>query len=131
MIAFPGASCRVRREIEGEFAKYSVQMLLASVECLNDAAILIWQATGSPEEVAASTASRRGRLTDLPGIWRRAELYKNRVVAVYFQVLQALYEQSVPNTGSTGAGGTAYLTKYGNNRLVGDIGNVADLTVSI
>ena len=128
MIAFPGASCRVRREIEGEFAKYSVQMLLAAVECLNDAAVLIWQATGSPEEVAAANL-RRGRLNDIAGIWRRAELYKNRVVAVYLQVLQALYEQAVPNGGSTGSGGTAYLTKYGNNRLVGDIGNVADLTV--
>lgn len=128
MIAFPGASCRVRREIEGEFAKYSVQMLLAAVECLNDAAVLIWQATGTPEEVAAANL-RIGRLNDLAGIWRRAELYKNRVVAVYLQVLQALYEQAVPNGGSTGSGGTAYLTKYGNNRLVGDIGNVADLTV--
>lgn len=128
MIAFPGASCRVRREIEGEFAKYSVQMLLASVECLNDAATVVWQATGSPEEVGNH---RRGRLNDLPGIWRRAELYKNRVVAVYLQVLHALFEQAVPNSGATSSGGTAYLTKYGNNRLVGDIGNVADLTVRI
>lgn len=130
MIAFPGASCRVRREIEGEFAKYSVQMLKASLETFSEVALMLFQATASPEEVKNFTP-RRARLSDLPNMWRRAELYKNRVMAVYLQVLQALYDQAVPNNASAGVNGTAYLTKYGNNRLLGDIGNMADLTVSI
>ena len=129
MIAFPGASCRVRREIEGAFAKYSVQMLLAAMETIGEVALVLLQATGSPEEVAQlGNHHRRGRLTELPTLWRRAELYKNRVIAVYLQVLQSLYDQAVPNNNSS-AGGSAYLSKHGNNRLIGDIGNVADLTV--
>lgn len=129
MIAFPGASCRVRREIEGEFAKYSVQMLVASVEALSEVASLLFQATASPEELA-NMNQRRGKLDDLPNIWRRAELYKDRVVAVYLQVLCSLYDQVNANGAPAAAGGNAYLTKYGNNRLIGDIGNVVDLTVS-
>jgi hypothetical protein len=125
MIAFPGASCRVRREIEGEFAKYSVQMFLASTEALADAAALLLQATDP------STSPRRvGKLSDLPAVWRRARMYRDRVIAVYRQVLGALYQEpSAAATSSSGSGQSAYLTMHGNNRLLGDVGNVLDLTV--
>lgn len=128
MIAFPGASCRVRREIEGEFAKYSVQMLLASLDSVADLASLLLQATAGPDE--AST-NRRGRLNDLPGIWRTMSLYKDRVLAVHLQVLQSLYDQPTNAASGSATGGSGYLTKYGNNRLLGDIGNLSDLTVRI
>ena len=128
MIAFPGASCRVRREIEGEFAKYSVQMLVAAVESMSDVASHLFYATATHEEIA-STNQHRCKLSDLPNVWRRAQLYKDQVMAVYLQVLCSLYDQPT-TTVPAAAGGSAYLTKYGNNRLIGDIGNVADLTVS-
>lgn len=124
MIAFPGASCRVRREIEGEFAKYSVQMLLASTEALADAAALLVQATD-----ASATPRRVGKLSDLPAVWRRAGMYRDRVIAVYRQVLGALYQEPSTVTSGSGNGQSAYLTMYGNNRLLGDVGNVLDLTV--
>lgn len=109
MIAFPGASARVTLEIEAEFARYSVRMIVA--------------ATNSLLELA--TAIDQARNIDIVGHWHAAKQYRDHVLGVYYDVLQALLQQS----SSASQLSDPDLTIYGNNRLKGDIGDLSCLTV--
>jgi len=81
---------------------------------------------------------RSSDLYDLPVYWRRAKTYRDRVLGVYLEVLLHLYDQPpLPTRGGGGGLGAASgsgsssgaeFTRYGNNRLSGDIGNLHGLT---
>jgi hypothetical protein len=116
MIAFPGASRRVTGEMEAEFARYSVRMILSATHSLIELVSVV-----SPE----SGLSDARRKPDIPGIWRYAKTYRDRVLGVYLEVLLHLYGQ--PPSPSDGA--DVGCNKYGNNRLNGDVGDLSGLTV--
>lgn len=124
LIAFPGSTSRVSTEIEKEFSKYSIRMLLASSDCILDLGNAI---------VSASKTTDKGSLinttyfnTNIPSLWKKAKSFRNRVLAVYAEVLQYVYTEGNNTSGSS----SSDLTKYGNNRLSGDIGDLSGLTVS-
>lgn len=119
LLAFPGSTNRVSSEIEKEFSKYSVRMISASCVSIMDLA----QAIAS----AGTTQSGSQSYTtyEIPAMWNRAKSYRDRVLAVYMEVLQYIYscdQSSSPSMSNT--------TKYGNNELSGDIGDLSGLTVS-
>jgi hypothetical protein len=124
MIAFPGSSARVSSEIENEFSKYSVRMLLSSTNSLIDLASAINStATASGED---STSNQSFAYYEIPSLWKRAKSYRDRVLSVYAEVLTYILkdrQESIANS-------TSDLTKYGNNRPTGDIGDLSGLTVS-
>lgn len=123
LIAFPGASQKVTAEIEREFARYSVRMLVSACTSLIEVASIIVSA--SPGNAAHASRRQLTAVYDLPLYWRRAKTYRDRVLGVYVEVLNFLYHQhpqsSHPNASD--------LTKYCNNRLSGDVGNLSGLTV--
>ena len=179
-IAFPGASRKMTLDIEKEFARYAIRMLLGALDAIREVAVALLQATGHSNHHTTRTAAAATTTTTttptttmtrtsvastlsattakqmLPGLWRRAETHRNRVLAVFTEVLLVLYQQpnaesiqpassssstttttslsGSGNTGTTNTGGSGPinpkqqqqedLTKYGNNRLVGDIGTV-------
>lgn len=65
--------------------------------------------------------------------WKKVEQYKNRILGMFFDVLHCLIHENgeglpvndaAGDTNSSSEGGKSRLTKYNNNRLVGDIGNL-------
>ena len=119
MIAFPGASQKVTADIEKEFARYSVRMIVSALSSMIEVATILVGNNGSESSQGMSNY-------ELPGLWRRAKTYRDRVLGMYFDVLLVLYNQPSTSAGST----SPDITKYGNNRLSGDIGNLSGLTVS-
>ena len=117
LLAFPGSSSRVPAEIEMEFARYSVRMVQSSATCIMDLCTAV--SSSSP-----ATTSSSGGYHDIPGIWARTKSYRDRVLGMYLDVLMYLYGE--PTTDSA----NSEITKYGNNRISGDIGNLQGLTVS-
>jgi len=123
LIAFPGASQKVANEIETEFARYSVRMLASSCEAFVEVASILASAFPADGE-STKRRQQSSDLYDLPIYWSRAKTYRNRVLGVYLEVLLYLYhEPPLPS-----AQGAPDLTRYGNNRLSGDIGNLSGLT---
>lgn len=120
MIAFPGASRKVSTDIEKEFAKYSVRMLQSGVQSFAEVASIMSANPNHPQRVSVLKGYT------LPSLWSRAKTYRNRVLGVYLEVLLHIYQQAPES--STGA--QRGFTKYGNNVLSGDIGNIAGLSVS-
>ena len=127
MIAFPGASSKVVQEVEIEFAKYSVRMLVAAANCLRELAQAV-VATGE----SGTTATSRGNggsisYYDIQPLWKRAKSYRDRALGVFLDVLTYIYEhpQQVPTQPDN------QRTRFGTNRMVGDIGNLNGLTVSL
>jgi hypothetical protein len=127
MIAFPGASRKVAGDIEGEFAKYSIRMIDVSCGCLHDIASVL-----CAEDVNQST------LIQLPQLWGRAQNYRNRILGVFLDVLTymqedsnslVLAETSDVNPPPPGPFGPSF-SRFGNNRLTGDIGCFGSLPVS-
>jgi hypothetical protein len=123
LIAFPGSSNRVSSEIEKEFNKYSVRMLLSASNSLIDLASAVSAASkGSGDDSSGSNIA----YYEIPTLWKRAKSYRDRVVAVYADVLHFLLkDRHEPPSNSA-----SDLTKHGNNRLSGDIGDLSGLTVS-
>jgi hypothetical protein len=118
MIAFPGANSRMTAEIEAEFSRYSVRMIVAATQNL----IEVTSALASSD-----SAGNARRSPDLPGMWLHAMSYRDRVLGVYLDVLLHLFRQSASPSHPTDMG----LTKYGNNRLSGDLGDLSGLTVRL
>lgn len=58
--------------------------------------------------------------------WKRSKSYRDRVLAVYADVLSYILNSGQQTSHTT----APHLTKYGNNRLAGDIGDLSGLTVS-
>ncbi len=63
---------------------------------------------------------------ELAQLWKRSKSYRDRVLAVYADVLNYILNDGQ----QTSNGAAPDLTKYGNNRVTGDIGNLSGLTVS-
>jgi hypothetical protein len=122
LIAFPGASQKVTADIEAEFARYSVRMVTSAADSLIEVASILSGTnnnTGNDKSFSASY--------ELPGLWRRARSYTDRVLGVYLEVLLYIFQQPSESSISNAA---SDLTVCGNNRLAGDIGSLAGVTVS-
>ena len=133
LIAFPGSSARVSTEIETEFAKYSVRMLVSSCNSLIDLASAILSSSKSGNQSTNSGGGVDGvnasfSYYEIPGLWKRAKSYRDRVLGVYLDVLIFLLRPEEASEGATS--GSSDATKFGNNRLSGDIGDLSSITVS-
>jgi hypothetical protein len=137
LIAFPGASQKVVNDIENEFAKYSVRMIETACVSFIDLATIF-----EPRDQSGEQYLDNRTIPLVPGLWRRVKLFRCRVLAVYIDVIRYIYQQesvtslllsSTPvNVSSEAESNGPYgpeLTRYGNNRLSGDIGNVLALPV--
>jgi len=110
MIAFPGSSSRISKEIETEFAKYSVRIITSAADSIIDLA-------------AAVQGFHVGSKCEIPALWKRVKSYRDRVLGVYFEVLYYTLQDGADNSSSSSSG----LNKYGNNILKGDIGNLSTI----
>jgi pimeloyl-ACP methyl ester carboxylesterase len=123
MIAFPGASHKVQAEVESEFAKYSVRMLVASANCLRELATALLQ---------VPTDGSAWNTYELTPLWKRTLSYKDRSIGVYSQVLEYLYQQQqqgeTPTQQLQSLQQEQRRTRFGTNPLVGDIGSLEGLT---
>lgn len=134
LIAFPGSSHRVSGEIEKEFAKYSVRMITSSANSLVDLSVAILGASKTSGMSAVGDNSHSLSSYEIPSLWKRAKSYRDRVLGVYAEVLHYTFQDNRPveppssNGSRSSAGSTADMNKYGNNRLVGDIGDLSGLT---
>ncbi|KAL7489548.1 hypothetical protein ACHAW6_015648 [Cyclotella cf. meneghiniana] len=181
LLAFPGTNVKVYGEIELEFAKYSCKLLEGVAEASEGFARAIRAAgenkggDGKKTFRLLGDEDRGWSVMDIPTMYKRVVLYRDRVLAVYWQVLHCLFEEGGrgydPNEDrrttkscmfygrdavqactrnlccggardiSLGRDGTmndesdglrnreiGNKTKYGNNPLVGDIGNMMNLT---
>ena len=134
LIAFPGSSNRVSSEMEKEFNKYSVRMILSAANSLLDLASTISSANGGggggDDKSSSSIVSY-----EIPTLWKRAKSYRDRVLGVYTEVLQYLLNKDdVPpptSSSSSSSASASDLTPSGNNKLSGDIGDLSGLTVSV
>jgi hypothetical protein len=139
LIAFPGASRKVVTDIETEFAKYSVRMIAAAAMSLIDLAVIFEPRDQSGEQYVDSRM-----IPQIPGLWRRANGFRRRVLGLYVDVLKYIYEEqdsisslvlsvdTIDPTAKNAESASVFgpeLTRYGNNRLSGDVGNVLSLTV--
>jgi len=116
-IAFPGASRKMTLDMEREFSKYALRMLMAAAESTRETGSCLLQAcSANPNESAKQM---------LPALWRRTDTYKKRVLSVFLETLLVLHqEQSAESFQRSDAD----LTKDGNNRLAGDVGNLGSIT---
>lgn len=115
MIALPGASSRLSSEIEHEFAKYSVKIILASCAAVHDFATAIHSA--GPELAVT-------KIYENIVLWKQAKSYRDKVLAVFAEVLNYILNDGLQSTHPS----SPELTKYGNNRLSGDVGDLSRLT---
>lgn len=125
LIAFPGSTNRVSAEIEKEFSKYSIRMLMSSSTSIIDLAQAILSAGKTGGNDASSNPAYA--YYEIPSLWKRAKSYRDRVLAVYVEVLQYIYDEGTSDTGSPRM---SDLTRYGNNKMSGDVGDFSGLTVS-
>lgn len=127
LIAFPGASQKVTAEIEAEFARYSVRMVTSAADSVIEVTSIL---SGSDKSGGDSTSASSNFSTsyELPGLWRRARSYCDRVLGVYLEVLLYIFQQPSESSISNAA---SDLTKYGNNRVAGDIGSLSGVTVRV
>mmetsp|Transcript_24343 Transcript_24343/g.67449 ORF Transcript_24343/g.67449 Transcript_24343/m.67449 type:complete len:517 (-) Transcript_24343:3409-4959(-) len=116
-IAFPGASKKMMLDMEREFSKYALRMLVAAAESSRETASCLLQACSANPNQSAKDM--------LPAYWKRTETYRNRVLAVFTETLMVLYQEHSAESFQMSEGD---LTKYGNNRLSGDIGNLSTIT---
>ena len=129
MIAFPGASSKVVSEVESEFAKYSVRMLVAAANCLRELATAVIAAgdsnSGGGTPTPSPSSGHNLSYYDIQPLWKRTKSYRDRALGVYLDVLTYIYEQpdQVPTQRDN------HRTRFGTNKMVGDIGNLNGLTV--
>ena len=131
MIAFPGATPRLKSDVEGEFQKYSVRMLENAVEAIGELALLIISKendallNGNGDKAERMLGKTYGRYDVIP-LWKKVWQYRDRVLGMYHDVLYCLLVQGGEGNRS-GSGGNG-LTKFGNNPLEGDIGKMLDVS---
>mmetsp|Transcript_16472 Transcript_16472/g.31220 ORF Transcript_16472/g.31220 Transcript_16472/m.31220 type:complete len:1192 (-) Transcript_16472:3011-6586(-) len=135
MITFPGSTSRLKGDIESEFTKYSIRMLENAAEAIMEVAMVM----ASMEEVTMHGGHNgvkfvdgvNGRAVRLIGkksiaprelyaLWNKVCQYRDRVLGMYYDVLHCLLLEEGQGSGEK--------TKYGNNPLVGDIGNLVDIS---
>jgi hypothetical protein len=130
LIAFPGASQKVTADIEAEFARYSVRMVTSAADSLIEVASILSgnnNNNNNANDQSGGDSNNFSTSYELPGLWRRARSYTDRVLGVYLEVLLYIFHQPSESSISNAA---SDLTKCGNNRLAGDIGSLANVTVS-
>jgi hypothetical protein len=136
LIAFPGASQKMVADIEEEFAKYSVRMIVSATSSIIDLATVFIPEPGTEPKLNSRA------LYHVPTLWQRCKMYRDRVLGVYLEVLTYMYQQEslsslvlsteVPTSSDATDFGSSYgpgFTRYGNNRFSGDIGSANFLTV--
>lgn len=94
-------------------------MIVNSTNSLIDLASAI-SAAGRGEETSSAT------YYEIASLWKRSKSFRDRVLAVYADVLSYILNDGQQTSHSS----SPELTKYGNNRLTGDIGDFSGLTVS-
>lgn len=94
-------------------------MIINSSNSVIDLASAI-SAAGRGEESSAT-------YYEIANLWKRSKSYRDRVLAVYADVLNFILNDGQQSSDSS----SPDLTKYGNNRLSGDIGDLSGLTVSL
>ena len=131
MIAFPGATPRLRREIEGEFQRYSVKMLDNAVEAIGELAMLIISKEnsallgGRDVKMERMLGKTYGRYDVIP-LWQKVSHYRDRVLGMYHDVLHCLL---VEDGNGLGEGeDDSGLTRFGNNPMHGDVGKLLDVS---
>jgi hypothetical protein len=125
LIAFPGSSFRVSGEIEKEFSKYSVRMISSSANSILDLAVAI---LGSSKP-GGSSDDKNMMLFEVPALWKRVKSYRDRVLGVYSEVLHYTLQDRTETSPPSGTSSLwPDLNQFGNNRLVGDIGDMSGLT---
>lgn len=118
MIAFPGSSHRISNEIEKEFTKYSVRVLTSSSTSLIELS-----------EAILSNPGGTNNYYNILSLWKRCKSYRDKVLSVFKEVLQfTLQEHSGGNNGISSQQQQLGLNQYGNNLLIGDVGNLSGLT---
>eukprot|EP00804_Cyclotella_cryptica_P024408 CCRYP_015867-RA/>CCRYP_015867-RA protein AED:0.16 eAED:0.18 QI:0/0/0.2/1/0.5/0.2/5/343/1127 len=178
LLAFPGTNVKVYGEIELEFAKYSCKLVAETLEGFARAICAAGTKNGGEGKKTAQLLGDEDvgwSVMDIPAMYKRVGLYRDRVLGVYWEVLHCLLKEGGkgydPNderrTTQSGSfygrnavqackrnlccGGASDLsvscdgamhdgsdrlskraignkTKYGNNPLVGDVGNMMNLT---
>ena len=98
-------------------------MLDASLTCVIDVCSAI---------IAQQNKAGNFAYYDVVSLWKRTKSYQDRVLGLYHDVLSYLYEE---NTSCLGlpptAKSSAHTTRFGNNRMTGDVGNLSGVTVSL
>ena len=117
LIAFPGSSHRVSSEMEHEFSKYSVRMVVFSANGIVDLASTISK--------AAEGGGNNMTFYEIASLWKRAKSYRDKVLAVFADTLTYILDNGQISSHPS----QPDLTKYGNNRFTGDIGDLSGLTV--
>ena len=148
LIAFPGASQKIITDIEQEFNKYSIRMIHTA--CIN---VIELATIFEPRDKSGEQTLDSRTIAIVPNVWRRVKSFRCRVLAVYIDVLKYMYQQQgrqsdndtitslelSSNPMDEPSSGTPLpsenygpkLTRYGNNPLSGDIGNVLALPVKV
>lgn len=142
LIAFPGSTSRLVNEIEGEFQKYSIKMLMHTQNtCVDLANLLIsldeenkmvLSNSDTDEEYESNKMGQMKKLQKLFGVdanrqdalllWKKVKQYRDRILSVFHDVMDRLLspeEQRLEEIQSS---------RYGNNPLVGDIGDLATIS---
>jgi hypothetical protein len=94
-------------------------MIINSANSLIDLASAI-SAAGRGDEASSAT------YYEINTLWKRSKSFRDRVLAVYADVLSYILNDGQQTADSS----SPDLTKYGNNRITGDIGDLSGLTVS-
>jgi hypothetical protein len=92
-------------------------MIQSSANCIIDLCSAILATNPSGTQATGTLA-----YYDVPGLWARAKSYRDRVLGMYLDVLAYLYQEP------TAAMANSAETKFGNNPITGDIGNLTGLT---
>lgn len=112
---------RVSSEIEKEFSKYSITMIVTASNALIDLASAINAAEYGGDYTGTNAVSSY----EISSLWKRVRNYRDRVLGVYADVLSYITQDGQQSLSAN----DPTLTKYGNNRISGDIGDLSGLTV--
>ena len=142
-IAFPGSTARLRNDIEGEFAKYSIRMLENGTEAIMELTLLLMSLAeassggvqqglvdqnNKAERILGANimASSNTNLYSVIPVWVKVKQYQTRVFGMFHDVLECLLDHDGDADGlnHTRSG----LTYRGNNPLRGDIGKLLNVS---
>lgn len=142
ILAFPGSTRRLVNEIEGEFQKYSIKMLMHTQStCVDLARILISlgeerNLLGSKSDKDDEHGSKKksqmkklqnlfavdANLHDVLMLWKKVKQYRDRILSVFHDVMERLSSPEEQRAGEIQS------SMYGNNPLVGDIGDLTSIS---
>jgi len=121
LLVFPGSCSRISGEIEREFSKYSIRMLTSSINAVIELATAISKLESDSSNPA---------FANVANAWKQVEQFRNRVLGVYYSALVHIYdEQAIPSVIPPNSKTSASVDPFGNNRLIGDIGNLSGVTM--